>query len=162
MYVQRPNSNTGVSQPSPSVIQSPSVIKSGTIGQQGLEIVAVASAEVLGANPEHMSDPCRHARSVLTTKSTEFFKKSYNLENTGSSRKNEKSKSCSKGVYFYKILILTPFSGRKIATNNSPTPSRSLRNVLRLPSKVAPPTLAEWKSGTGSPKRASRQPQTGL
>ena len=81
---------------------------------------------------------------------------------TGSFRKNDKCKSRSKGVNFYKILILTPFPGRKIATNYSPTPSRSLRNVLRLPSKVAPPTLAEWKSGTGSPKRASKQNQTGL
>ena len=64
-------------------------------------------------------------------------------QHTGSFRKNDKSKSRSKGVNFYKILILSPFPGRKIATNYSPTPSRSLRNVLRLPSKVAPPTLAE-------------------
>ena len=52
---------------------------------------------------------------------------------TGSSRKNDKSKSHSKGVYFYKIFIFTPVPGRKIATNYSPTPSRSLKNVLRLP-----------------------------
>ena len=32
------------------------------------------------------------------------------------------------------------------ATNYTPTSSRSLRNVLRLPSKVAPATLTEWKS----------------
>ena len=64
-------------------------------------------------------------------------------KHTGSSRKNEKSKLRSRGVYFYKILIFTPVPGRKIATNYSPTSSRSLRNVLRLPSKVAPPTLTE-------------------
>ena len=50
---------------------------------------------------------------------------------------------------------------RKIATNY-PTSSRYLSNVLRLPSKVEPPMLAEWKSGSGSPKRASKLPKTGL
>ena len=74
---------------------------------------------------------------------------------TGSSRKNGKSKSRSRGVYFYKILIFAAVPGRKMATNYSPTPSRSLRNFLRLPSKVAPPKLAEWKSGSGSPKSRS-------
>ena len=41
------------------------------------------------------------------------------------------------------VFIFTAIPGRKIATNYSPTPSISLRNVLRLPSKVVPPTLAE-------------------
>ena len=84
------------------------------------------------------------------------------FDHTGSSRKNEKSKLHSRGVSINKILIFTAVPGRKIVTNNSPTPSRSLRNVVRLPSKVAPPTLAEWKSGSGSPKSASKQPKTGL
>ena len=70
----------------------------------------------------------------------------------GKSRKNDKSKSRRKCVNFYKKFIFTPFPGRKVATNYSPTPSRSLTNVLKLPSKVAPATLAEWKSGTGSQK----------
>ena len=85
-----------------------------------------------------------------------------NMSHTGSSRKNDKSKSRSRGVYFYKILIFTPVPGRKIAKNYSPTPSKSFQNVLRLPSKVSPPTLAEWKSGTVSPKRASKQPKNCL
>ena len=49
----------------------------------------------------------------------------------------------AKVFIFSKNLIFTPFPGRKIATNYSPTLSRYLRNVLRLPSKVAPPMLAE-------------------
>ena len=52
---------------------------------------------------------------------------------TGSSRKNEKSKLRSRGVYFYKILIFIPVPGRKMATNYSRTPSRSPRKVLWLP-----------------------------
>ena len=80
---------------------------------------------------------------------------------TGSSRKNDKSKSCRKGVYFYKHFIFIPFPGRKIATNYSPTPSRALKNVLRRSSKAAPPTLAEWKSGSRNPKSRSWRVLTG-
>ena len=77
-------------------------------------------------------------------------------------RKEWENRLYSRGASFHKILIFTAVPGRKIATNYSPTPSRSLRNVLRLPSKVVPPTLAEWKSSSGRPKRASKQPKTGL
>ena len=80
------------------------------------------------------------------------------IRHTGSSRKNEKSKIHSSGVYFHKILISTPVPGRKIATNYSPSPSRSLRNVLRLPSKVVPPSagwLWELKKGLKTAKNWS-------
>ena len=82
----------------------------------------------------------------MSTKINNFAYISY----TGSSRSNEKNKSRSRGVYFHKSFIFIVVSGRKIATDYSPTPSRSLRNDLRLPSKVAPTTLAEWKSGSGA------------
>ena len=58
---------------------------------------------------------------------------------------------------FYKKKVFSAVPGRKIATNYSPTPSISLRNVLRLPSKAAPPMLADWKSASRSPKRRSWQ-----
>ena len=81
----------------------------------------------------------------------------YTWSYTGSSRKNDKSKSRSRGVYFYKILIFTPVPGRKIATNYSPTPSRSPKKVLWLPEKVAHPMLDVWKSGSRSSKSWSWQ-----
>ena len=46
-------------------------------------------------------------------------------------------------------------SWKKSSDKLLPTSSRSLRNVLRLPSKVVPPTLTEWKSGSRSPKSRS-------
>ena len=57
--------------------------------------------------------------------------------------------------YVVEVFDFHTCSGKKNSANYSPTPSRSLRNVLRLPSKAAPPTLADWKSGSRSPKRRS-------
>ena len=84
------------------------------------------------------------------------FSSSFSLSlSAGSSRKNEKSNLQIRAVPFH-ILIFPPVSRGKIATNYFPTPSRSLRNVLRLPSKVAPPVLAEWKSGIWEPKKGKK------
>ena len=64
-------------------------------------------------------------------------------EGTGSFRKNGKSNLHSRGVYFHKISIFATVPSSKLATNYSSTPSRSLRILFSLASKVAPPTCLQ-------------------
>ena len=67
-------------------------------------------------------------------------------EGTGSFRKNGKSNLHSRGVYFHKISIFATVPSSKLATNYSSTPSRSLRILFSLASKVAV-SLYEGRGG---------------
>ena len=55
----------------------------------------------------------------------------------GSFRKNGKSNLHSRGVYFHKISIFATFPSLELMTNYSSSPSRSLRILFSLASKVA-------------------------
>ena len=67
-------------------------------------------------------------------------------EGTGSFRKNGKSNLHSRGVYFHKISIFATVPSSKLATNYSSSPSRSLRILFSLASKVAV-SLYEGRGG---------------
>ena len=58
-------------------------------------------------------------------------------EGTGSFRKNGKSNLHSRGVYFHKISIFATVPSSQLATNYSSNPSRSLKILFSLASKVA-------------------------